>query len=239
MTPFDLQMALSNSALSTCDKALVILWNESQMGGKGLTPYGISKKMTEMRVGNPNRAQIERDLNRSSDVIKVDGHYQIKAGRTEQVRKLVRGADEGPIVDLSSAYIPEEIWKGTRNYIEKVAIQLCGCWEQKFYDAAAVMLRRLAETLIIEAYEKLQRQIEIKDSDDNYFMLGVLVDRTCGQNGLDLGREAKAALKDMKEYGDRSAHNRRINAVRSELERIRSGSRTAIEELINIARLKS
>jgi len=49
---------------------------------------------------------------------------------------------------------------------------------------------------------------------------------------------AKAALKEIKEQGDRSAHNRRINAVRPELERIRSGARTAIEELINIARLK-
>jgi hypothetical protein len=57
--------------------------------------------------------------------------------------------------------------------------------------------------------------------------------------GISLGREAKAALKEIKEHGDRSAHNRRVNAVRPELERIRSGSRTAIEELINIAQLKN
>lgn len=238
MTSLDLQTALSDNALSAYDKAVIILWNESQVGTKGLTTYGISKKMTEMRIGNPNRAQLEKDLNRSTDVIKVDGRYQIKAGRADQIRKLLRDAGEGPVVDLSNAYIPEEIWRETRNYIEKVATQLCGCWEHKFYDAAAVMLRRMAETLVIEAYEKLQRQNEIKDSDGNYLMLGALVDRACSQNGLDLGREAKAALKDMKEHGDRSAHNRRINAVRTELERIRSGTRTAIEELINIARLK-
>jgi hypothetical protein len=238
MTGLDLQSVLSDSGLSACDKAVLILWNESQIGGQALTTYGISKKMVEMRIGNPNRAQLEKDLNRSPDVIKVRGRYQIRAGRADQIRKLLHGAGEAPVVDLSTAYIPEEIWKATRNYIEKVAIQLCGCWDHKFYDAAAVMLRRIAETLIIEAYEKLQRQGEIKDSDGNYLMLGSLVDRACGQNGLDLGREAKSALKDMKEHGDRSAHNRRINAVRAELERIRSGARTAIEELINIARLK-
>jgi len=139
---------------------------------------------------------------------------------------------------LSGAYIPEQIWKGTRGYIEKVAVQLCGCWEQRLYDAAAVMLRRLAETLIIEAYEKLGREAEIKDRDDNYLMLGALVDKSCGLGGISLGREAKTALKEIKEHGDRSAHNRRINAVRPELERIRSGARTAVEELINVARLK-
>jgi hypothetical protein len=100
------------------------------------------------------------------------------------------------------------------------------------------MLRRLAETLIIEAYETLGREKEIKDQDDNFLMLGALVDRSCGANGVGLGREAKVALKEIKEQGDRSAHNRRVNAVRPELERIRSGARTAIEELINIARLK-
>jgi hypothetical protein len=238
MTNMDLQMVLSDSALSACDKAVLILWNESQSGGRALTTYAISKKMIAMRVGNPNRAQLEKDLNRSPDVIKVRGQFQIRAGRADQIRKLLHGAGETPLVDLSNAYIPEEIWQGTRNYIAKIALQMCGCWDHKFYDAAAVMLRRIAETMIIEAYEKLQRQHEIKDADGNYLMLGALVDRACGPHGLDLGREARFALREIKEHGDRSAHNRRINAVRAELERIRSGARTAIEELINIARLK-
>jgi hypothetical protein len=194
--------------------------------------------MVDLRIGNPNRAQLEKDLRRSPEVIKVGDRYQIKAGRTDQIRRLINAADSRPLVDLSSAFIPEEIWKGTRGYIEKVALQLCGCWEQKFYDAAAVMLRRLAETLIIEAYESLGRQGEVKDADDNFMMLGALVDRACGTKGIGLGREAKIALKEIKEHGDRSAHNRRINAVRPELEHIRFGARTAVEELINIARLR-
>lgn len=238
MTDLELQNVLSIGNLDAVEKATVILWNELQNGGPGLTTYGISKKMVNLRVGNPNRAQLEKDLKRSPDVIKTGDVYQIKAGRTDQIRKLIKSVDDGPVVDLSAAYIPEEIWRGTRNYIEKVAVQMCGCWEQKFYDATAVMLRRLAETLIIEAYEKLGREREIKDADHNFFMLGTLVDRVCGQNGIGLGREAKAALKEIKEHGDRSAHNRRINAVKPELDKIRGGARTAVEELLNIARLK-
>jgi len=217
---------------------MVILWSDSQLGGKGLTTYGLSKKMRDLRIGNPNRSQLEKDLKKSPDVIRTGDLFQIKAGRSDQVRRLLQEVDENPIVDMSDAYIPRQIWSGTRNYIEKVATQLCGCWEHKFYDAAAVMLRRLAETLVIEAYEALGRQDEIKDHEGNYFMLGTLVDRSCAHNGINLGREAKGALKDMKEHGDRSAHNRRINAVRPELERIRSGARTAVEELINIAQLR-
>jgi hypothetical protein len=194
--------------------------------------------MTELRVGNPNRAQLEKDLRRSPDVIKVDERFQIKAGRAEYVRKLIGGVDDTPVVDMTAAYIPKEIWDGTRNYIEKVAVQLCGCWEDHYYDAAAVMLRRLAETLVIEAYERLGRDHEIKDRDGNFFMLGALVDKACGNPGLNLGREAKAGLIEIKEHGDRFAHNRRINAVRPELERLRHKARVVVEELINIAELK-
>jgi hypothetical protein len=238
MNDSELQRVLAHGDLATVEKALVILWNESLSVSAGLTTYGIGKKMTDLRVGNPNRTQLEKCLRRSPDVIKVGDRFQIRAGRTEQIRTLIGNVEDVPIVDLSSAYIPDQIWKGTRGYIEKVAVQLCGCWEERFYDAAAVMLRRLAETLIIEAYEKLGREKEIKDRDDNFLMLGALVDNACGEAGIGLGREAKTALKEIKENGDRSAHNRRINAVRPELDRIRSGARTAIEELINIAQLK-
>jgi hypothetical protein len=56
-------------------------------------------------------------------------------------------------------------------YIESVCKQLNGCFRACYYDAASVMLRRLMETLIIEAYEHLKRDGEIKDGDGNYFML--------------------------------------------------------------------
>ena len=238
MTDAELQHALCQSHLSACQKATVILWADSQQGAEGLSTYGITKRMTALRIGNPNRAQLEKDLRKSADVIKTADRFQIKANRTEQIRKLIKDVEHKPIVDLSAAYIPEEIWRGTRNYIEKVALQLCGCWEQCFYDAASVMLRRLAETLIIEAYEHLEREGEIKGPDGNYFTLGRLVDKACGGAGLNLGREAKAALAEIKEQGDRSAHNRRINTIRPELERLRSKVRVTVEELLNIASLK-
>lgn len=237
MTDFELQRILTRTDLSACEKATVLLWSESQTGSNGLTTYGLSKRMMALRIGNPNRAQLEKDLRRSSDVIKMGARFQIKAGRTDRIKKLIGEADHAPIVDMSTAYIPQEIWKGTRSYIEKVAIQLCGCWENHHYDAAAVMLRRLSETLIIEAYEKLRRDQEIKDRDGNFFMLGTLVDKACANSGLNLSREAKSALAEMKEQGDRFAHNRRINAVRPDLERLRSKARVAVEELISIAEL--
>lgn len=103
------------------------------------------------------------------------------------------------------------------------------------------MLRRLMETLIIEAYEHLHRESEIKESDGNYFMLKNLVDRANGKPphaGLNLGRDAKKSLEDVKALGDKSAHNRRFLAHAPDLTNIQSGVRTATQELIQIANLE-
>ena len=126
----------------------------------------------------------------------------------------------------------------TRGYIEKVCEQLNGCFQFTFYDGASVLVRRLMETLIIEGYETLQRESEIRDNDGNYLKLSGLVCAATGAKGINLGRDAKRALAEVKELGDRSAHNRRFNATKPDLEKIQSGVRVAADELINIAKLR-
>jgi hypothetical protein len=59
-----------------------------------------------------------------------------------------------------------------------------------------------------------------------------------GTKGINLGRDAKRALAEVKELGDRSGHNRRFNATKPDLEKIQSGVRVAADELINIGGLR-
>ena len=135
-----------------------------------------------------------------------------------------------PPMDHSAGYLADPLWKATRGYIESVCEQLNGCFRSCYYDAASVMLRRFMETLIIEAYEHLNRQSEIKDGDGNYFMLKHLVERANGKvphAGLNLGRDAKRNLEDVKALGDKSAHNRRFVAHAADLTNIQSGVRPA------------
>jgi hypothetical protein len=99
-------------------------------------------------------------------------------------------------------------------------------------------VRRLVETLIIEAFEAQKREAELKDSIGNYFMLSGLISAANGTPGIGLGRDARKTLIDIKDLGDRSAHNRRYNAVKADLEKVQSGIRVAFDELINIAALR-
>ncbi len=169
--------------------------------------------------------------------------FVLKPGSRKIIHQWLPTGIDGmqPAMDHSAGYLTEAIWVETRGYVESVCKQINGCFAAAYYDAASVMLRRLLETLIIEAYEHLTRQSEIQDGGGNYFMLKDLVERACGEkghHGLSLGRDSKATLKEARDIGNWSAHARRYNAFASDLTKIKPGARVAVQELIQIADIK-
>jgi hypothetical protein len=101
------------------------------------------------------------------------------------------------------------------------------------------MCRRLLETLIIETYESLGRSLEIKGSDGQFMMLNGLITFLEREKSFNLGRSAMKGLKDFKQLGDLSAHNRRFNALRNDIDRVRDGLRIASEELLHLSGLRT
>lgn len=127
--------------------------------------------------------------------------------------------------------------RGTRGYIEKVAHQANGCYANGWYDACAVMLRRLLETLIIECFEAHKISDRIKDQHGNYLFLRDLVDRALAENSWTLGRSVRTVLPKLKELGDKSAHDRRYNAHREDIDKVLKNVRDTIQELLGVANL--
>ncbi|HVT32722.1 MAG TPA: hypothetical protein VHE32_08740, partial [Rhodanobacteraceae bacterium] len=102
----------------------------------------------------------------------------------------------------------------------------------------SVMCRRIVETLLIEIYEKAGRESEIKGSDGHYMMLAGLLQVFESDKALHPGRGTIAALRDFKRLGDLSAHNRRFNAHKSDIDRVRDGLRVAADDLLHLAGLR-
>ena len=71
--------------------------------------------------------------------------------------------------------LPTSVVRNTRGYLEKVANQINGCYERAWYDACAVMIRRLIETLIIEVYEHYKIAQNIKGPSGDFFFLRDLI----------------------------------------------------------------
>lgn len=128
--------------------------------------------------------------------------------------------------------------KGTRGYIERVSHQINGCYQRGWYDASSVMIRPLIETLIIECFEAYKIENAIKDRDGNYLFLKYLIDKVLADPAWTIGRSAGLALPKLKEVGDKSAHNRRYNVYRQDIDKVNRALRDVVQELLVIAHLK-
>ena len=134
--------------------------------------------------------------------------------------------------------IPFALVKGTRGYIVKVANQVNGCYEKGWFDGCAVMMRRMVETLIIECFETHKIKYKIQNTNGDYFYLRELVDAALKETSWNLGRNTKQGLPRLKSIGDQSAHSRRFNALREDIDKRSEDFRTVCEELLYVAKLK-
>jgi hypothetical protein len=144
---------------------------------------------------------------------------------------------EGQTAD-SDAVVYRSLVADTRSYIQAVANQINGTYERGWYDACAVMVRRLIETLIIETFEAKGMVAKIKNSAGDFFFLGDLIAKCLNEPAWNLSRNCKEALKRLKDVGDKSAHSRRFVAHKNDIEPLRPDIRVVVQELISIADIK-
>jgi hypothetical protein len=139
----------------------------------------------------------------------------------------------------SEQVIPFSYVYRTRNYIEKVVNQINGCYERGWFDACAVMIRRLIETLIIEAFEHHGIDSKIKNpTSGDFYSLDDLIAKTLSEPKWNLGRMTKRVLPDLPSVGNLSAHSRRFTAHRGDIDKDIQNLRTVVQEFIELAELK-
>tara|TARA_R110001599_G_scaffold306803_1_gene513332 strand:+ start:793 stop:1305 length:513 start_codon:yes stop_codon:yes gene_type:complete len=145
---------------------------------------------------------------------------------------------EGGLESIGQPVIPFVLVRGTRGYIERITHQINGTYTNGWYDSCAVMIRRLIETLIIEAFEGHNLAQNIKNGSGDFFYLSDLISKTLSEPSWNLTRNARQALPKLKDIGDKSAHSRRFNAVRHDIDKVNSEVRVVVQEFVYLAGLK-
>jgi hypothetical protein len=145
--------------------------------------------------------------------------------------------DDGVRAETHQVLSPAVV-RGTRGYLEMVSNQINGSFEKGWYDAAAVMMRRLLETVIIEAFEERGINERIMSKDGNYVYLRDLIAAALNEKTWTLTRNTRTSLPRLKALGDLSAHSRRYVAHRQDIEKVVDHFRCCIQEFIYLASLK-
>lgn len=124
-----------------------------------------------------------------------------------------------------------------RGYLVTVARQMNGSYTSGWYDACAVMMRRLLEISLIEAFEGKSIAHKIRDADGNYLHLSDLVDHAMAETAWSLSRNARKFLPQLRDVGHLSAHGRYYHARKEDIDQVRHGCRVVIEEFLHHAGL--
>ncbi|SIN83173.1 hypothetical protein SAMN05443247_00046 [Bradyrhizobium erythrophlei] len=148
------------------------------------------------------------------------------------------GPPEEGVVPNSHQVIMKSLTNDTRSYIVAIAQQINGSYEKGWYDACAVMIRRLIETLIIETYEKHGVAHKIKGAGGDYLFLRDLIAATLNETTWSPSRNLKAALPKLKDVGDKSSHNRFFVAKRGDIQPLIADIRSVVQELLFQSGLK-
>lgn len=163
--------------------------------------------------------------------------------RTETARNLVFSLQttwktvQRRITESEGLFPLSILSQAKRGYLITVGRQINGCFTSGWYDASAVMMRRLIEIAIIEAFEAHTIANKIKDAAGDYLQLSDLVRFTLAEPSWNLSRNTKRSLPQLRELGHKSAHGRYYSARKEDVESVRADCRVVVEELLHIAKL--
>lgn len=131
--------------------------------------------------------------------------------------------------------IPESLTRNCRKYIQIVVREINGSYEKGFFSACAVMIRRLIESCMIEAFEHKGLVSMIKDPDGDYKTADEIKNQLLQNPFGNLSRSPRRALQDRNtlELGHKCAHDRFFTARKHDVDGIKNGVRSLIEYLIH------
>lgn len=229
--------AIAALDLSHCERAVALLWFYRQTQQfEERTAVELADDLRDEGFPRPNPTRLHRDLAKSRLTIRgrrrktfqldlrrmgdLDGRYQQLLGVVE--------------TKVEGAVLPPEWFQGTRFYLEKLCHQINGTYEYGFYDASAVLSRRLMESLIIDVYVYKGIHHEIKSSG-TFLMLDGLIAHIRNHKSIVLSRNAPKTMEAVKQLGDTAAHDRTYITQAKDLDDAKASYRRLIQELLTLA----
>jgi hypothetical protein len=223
--------------LTHAQRAVALLWYYRQAQEfEERTSSELANDLHDEGFPKPNVTRLEADLRRSPYTIRGNrkGTFQIDVRRLAEIDGIY-----GPLISLkimvhSDSIIPMEWIEGTRPYLEKLVQQINVCYDQGFYDACAVLCRRLMESLIIEIYVSQKRHSEIQHLGI-FMQLDGLISHLLNDASIPKSRALRTTPVEVKDVGDAAAHDRTYITRKTDIDGFRHRYGQMISELLHLS----
>jgi hypothetical protein len=140
--------------LTHAERAIALLWFYRQTQEfDDRTPRELAADLHEEGFPKPNVTRLRSDLQQSCDAARgrQSGSFQIDLRRVADLSDTYSTALDLRRVDAHDTIFPAAAVAGTRSYLERFVYQINGAYEFGFYDACAVLCRRLITDLLAQA----------------------------------------------------------------------------------------
>lgn len=239
MTPEDQYFANAlalNSDLTEPELARRTCWYICQRDGKSSAQIGEIIQFLAASSVRPNinssrlKLKLKKDRNTS---ISKEGIVQLPKAQSLKISEIYSELFDTPPEVVDTILVLSD-FQQSRKYVLSLALQVNGAYQFKFFDACAVMMRRLAEVLIIDGYINKGDDAKIRGSDGNLMMMNGLINALKSGQTFKLSRNAPDSLNLLKVLGDNAAHSRNYMTKQKDIDDFSQKYRMLLEELANL-----
>ena len=198
--------------LSELEKAKLLMFYQYKVYGRtSFSMKEVSDILVEFGQNKPNTSRLKKKL--------LDTEYfRTEENNSRKIRFTNMGLDslndeqsdwweDDLTIKSNSELIDEEKFCGKRGYIDSLIRQINHSYSNNCYDAAAVLMRRLFEILLIQSYQAHGIDDQIKESHGvGYQMLERIIANAKSNQTLKFSR-VKNRFDDFRKLGNSSAHN--------------------------------
>lgn len=191
----------------------------------------------------PNSSRLKNKLTKGKEKAFIDSKG--KAATIEFIPAVLQNIEKNYsflwqddiAIESSGEIIDEQKFVGKRKYLDQLIRQINHSYANNCYDAAAVLMRRLFEILLVLSYQNFGIDDQIKYPTGNgYIMLDGIVKNAKNNQALKISR-IKSEFDTFRIVGNFSAHNITYTAGKKDIDDIKINYRVMLEELYNKAGL--
>ena len=229
---------------SESEKAkLLCLLHHKETGESVFSMSLISNLFVQCGFNVPNSSRLKNNLTKGKEKAFVISKG--KATTIEFIPAILQSMEkeyavlweDNITIDSSGELIDEQKFVGKRKYLDQLIYQINHSYTNNCYDAAAVLMRRLFEVLLVLSYQNYGIDDQIKDSTGKgYIMLDGIAKNAKNNQTLKISR-IKNEFDTFRLVGNFSAHNITYTAGKKDIDDIKINYRVMLEELYDKAGL--
>lgn len=230
---------LAESRLSQADLAVAFLWQvDTAKPGVSVPVKDLARWMHDKALcSKVNVTRLAKQLAAHPDTVRGDerGTFRIKAASRSSLDERYGSFGQPRAPRQSDSLIPASPFASRRIAWSSLVRQINGCYDVCYFDASAVLCRRLVESLIVEAFraKNAEAAIRVGGSGDFFLMEGLVGVLSSGKY-IRLSRSGRAALEPIRTLGNTAAHSPHYVTTKQDMDGISRDARMLISELLNV-----